>query len=78
MNPTDGLGTVLPGRRFSMIARSLLRRSAVPLGILTLGVLVVATGWLVLQGLPFLAGSALMCVFALGEIALLTTHPEDV
>jgi hypothetical protein len=61
-----------------MIVTPMLRRSAVPLGILALGSLVVATGWLVLQGLPFLAGSALMCVFALGEVALLTAHPEDV
>ena len=51
--------------------------NTVPLGVAVLGVLVVGTGWLVFQGLPFLVGCALTVVFAAAAIALLTTRPSN-
>lgn len=59
-----------------MTVRPALHRSTVPLGVTALGALVVATGWLVLLGLPFALGCGLMCLWALGEIGLLTTRRD--
>jgi hypothetical protein len=49
----------------------------VPLGVAVLGALVVGTGWLVLQGLPFLVGCGLTFVLALAGVGLLTSHLRD-
>jgi len=51
--------------------------NTVPLGVAVLGVLVVGTGWLVFQGLPFLVGCALAVAFAAAAIALLTMRPSN-
>ena len=51
-------------------------QSTVPIGVGVLGALVVATGWLVLQGLPFLVGCALSVGFAACAVALLVPHRE--
>jgi hypothetical protein len=40
----------------------------------TLGILVIATGWLLIEGLPFVLGCAIMCAAAAGAIALATSH----
>lgn len=49
-------------------------QSTVPIGVGVLGALVIATGWLVLQGLPFLLGCALTVAFAACAVALLVSH----
>jgi hypothetical protein len=49
-------------------------QSTVPIGVGVLGALVIATGWAVLQGLPFLLGCALTVVFAGCAVALLVAH----
>jgi hypothetical protein len=43
----------------------------------TLGILVIATGWLLIEGLPFVLGCAIMCAAAAGAIALATSHLRD-
>ena len=60
-----------------MTVRPVSDRNTVPLGVAVLGALVVGTGWLMFQGLPFLVGCALMLALALAEIALLTMRPSD-
>jgi hypothetical protein len=52
-------------------------RNTVPLGVAVLGALVVGTGWLVLQGLPFLVGCGLTLVLATAAVGLLTAHLRD-
>jgi hypothetical protein len=54
-----------------MSQRSTQSQSTVPIGVGVLGALVVLAGWLVLQGLPFLVGCALIAALAAGAIALL-------
>jgi hypothetical protein len=57
-----------------MSVRTTQNQGAVPLGVGVLGALVLVTGWLVLQGMPF----ALGCVLAVGLasccVALLVPH----
>jgi hypothetical protein len=57
-----------------MSVRSTQNQSTVPIGVGVLGGLVLITGWLVLQGMPF----ALGCVLAVGlagcAVALLVPH----
>jgi hypothetical protein len=60
-----------------MTVRQVPERSTVPLGVAVLGALVVGTGWLVLQGLPFLVGCGLTFVLALAGVGLLTSHLRD-
>jgi len=57
-----------------MTVRPASDRNTVPLGVAVLGALVVGTGWLVLQGLPFLVGAGLTLALAAVAIALLTAH----
>ena len=57
-----------------MTVRPASDRNTVPLGVAVLGALVVGTGWLVLQGLPFLVGVGLTLGLATIAIALLTAH----
>ena len=57
-----------------MSLRSAENQSTVPIGIAVLGALVVATGWLVLQGLPFLVGCVLSVGLAACAVALLVPH----
>ncbi|HLB39228.1 MAG TPA: hypothetical protein VJM84_02135 [Actinomycetota bacterium] len=52
-------------------------RSTVPLGVAILGALVLGTGWLVLQGLPFIVGCLVTFCLAAGATALLTAHLRD-
>ena len=51
--------------------------NTVPLGVAVLGVLVVGTGWLVFQGLPFLVGCALTVAFARGRDRPADDAPEQ-
>jgi len=60
-----------------MTVRPVSDRNTVPLGVAVLGALVVGTGWLVLQGLPFLVGCALTFGLAVAAIAMLTAHLRD-
>jgi len=60
-----------------MTVRPASNRTTVPLGVAVLGALVVGTGWLVLQGLPFLIGVGLTLGLAAGAIVLLTVHRDD-
>jgi hypothetical protein len=60
-----------------MTVRPASDRITVPLGVAVLGALVIGTGWLVLQGLPFLVGCALTFGLAAAAIALLTAHLRD-
>jgi hypothetical protein len=48
-------------------------RTTVPIGVAILGALVVGTGWLVLQGLPFIVGCVATFCLAGAAIVLLTT-----
>ena len=56
-----------------MTVKPLVDRTA-PVGIGVLGILVIATGWLLIEGLPFVLGCAIMCAAAAGAIALATSH----
>jgi hypothetical protein len=60
-----------------MTVRPASDRNTVPLGVAVLGALVVGTGWLVLQGLPFLVGVGLTLGLAAAAVVLLTTHLRD-
>ena len=60
-----------------MTVRPASDRNTVPLGVAVLGALVVGTGWLVLQGLPFLLGVGLTLGLAAAAVVLLTTHLRD-
>jgi len=57
-----------------MTVRPASDRNTVPLGVAVLGALVVGTGWLVLQGLPFLVGVGLTLGLATIAIVLLTAR----
>ncbi|MEP6973620.1 MAG: hypothetical protein ABI869_05695 [Actinomycetota bacterium] len=60
-----------------MTARPASDHHTVPIGVAVLGALVVATGWLMVQGLPFLAGCGLTFAFAAVAVGLLTAHLRD-
>ena len=60
-----------------MTVKPLVQRSTLPVGMATLGVLVIATGWLLIEGLPFVLGCAIMCAAAACAIALVTSHLRD-
>jgi hypothetical protein len=60
-----------------MTVRSLTERTRLPVGMAVLGILVIATGWLLIEGLPFVLGCAIMCAAAAGAIALATSHLRD-
>jgi hypothetical protein len=57
-----------------MSLRSAENQSTVPIGVAVLGALVVVTGWLVLQGVPFLLGCVVNVAFAACAVALLVPH----
>ena len=57
-----------------MTVRTLTERTRLPVGMATLGVLVIGTGWLLIEGLPFVLGCAIMCAAAAAAIALATSH----
>jgi hypothetical protein len=54
-----------------MTVHPLQHRAAVPAGVTALAAIVVATGWLMIQGLPFAIGCLISVGAALGAIALL-------
>ena len=54
-----------------MSLRSAPNQATIPLAIGALGAMVIAGGWLVLHGLPFLVGCALEVTLAAVAIALL-------
>jgi hypothetical protein len=54
-----------------MSLRSAQSHAAIPIAVAALGALVVASGWLVLHGLPFLVGCVLEVALAAAAIALL-------
>jgi hypothetical protein len=60
-----------------MTGRSLSDRTRLPVGMAVLGIVVIATGWLLIQGLPFVLGCAIMCAAAAGAIALATSQLRD-
>jgi hypothetical protein len=60
-----------------MTVKPLTERTALPVGIGALGVLVIATGWLIIDGLPFVLGCAVICASAAAAIALATSHLRD-
>ena len=43
-----------------MTVKPLVQRSTLPVGMATLGVLVIGTGWLLIEGLPFVLGCAII------------------
>jgi hypothetical protein len=57
-----------------MSQRSAQSPSTVPIGVGVLGVLVVVSGWLVIQGLPFLLGCVLDVGLVACAIAMLVPH----
>jgi hypothetical protein len=59
-----------------MTVKPLVERTA-PVGIAVLGVLVIATGWLLIEGLPFVLGCFVMCGLAAAAIVLSTSHLRD-
>ena len=59
-----------------MTVKPLVERGA-PVGIAVLGILVIATGWLLIEGLPFIFGCLIMCGAAAGAIALATSQLRD-
>jgi hypothetical protein len=59
-----------------MTVKPLVERTA-PVGIAVLGILVVATGWLLIEGLPFVLGCAMICGLAAAAIVLSTSHLRD-
>jgi hypothetical protein len=59
-----------------MTVKPLLDRTA-PVGIGVLGILVIATGWLLIEGLPFVLGCVVMCGLAAAAIVLSTSHLRD-
>src|SRR4029079_8666246 len=61
----------------AMTVRPLVQRSTLPVGRAARGVLLIATGWLLIEGLPFVLGCAIMCAAAAGAIALATSHLRD-
>ena len=60
-----------------MTVKTLTQRTRLPLGMAALGILVIATGWLLIEGLPFVLGCVIMCAAAAGAIALATSHLRD-
>lgn len=60
-----------------MTVRSVTERTRLPVGMAALGILVIATGWLLIEGLPFVLGCLIMCAAAAGAIALATSHLRD-
>jgi len=60
-----------------MTVRSLTERTRLPVGMAVLGILVIATGWLLIEGLPFVLGCAIVCAAAAAAIALATSHLRD-
>ena len=60
-----------------MSVRSTQNQGTVPVAVGVLGLLVLVTGWLVLQGMSFLLGCVLTSVFAACAIALLVPRPAS-
>jgi peptidoglycan/LPS O-acetylase OafA/YrhL len=59
-----------------MTVKPLVERTA-PVGIAVLGFLVIATGWFLIEGLPFVLGCLVMCALAAAAIVLSTSHLRD-
>jgi hypothetical protein len=59
-----------------MSQRSAQNPSTVPIGVGVLGAFVLITGWLVIEGLPFLVGCALNVGLAACAIALLVSRRQ--
>ena len=57
-----------------MSQRTTQNQSTVPIGVGLLGLLVLLSGWLLVQGLPFLIGCAMDLVLAATAIELLVPH----
>jgi len=60
-----------------MTVKPLVQRSTLPVGMAVLGIVVIATGWLMIEGLPFVLGCVIMCGAAAAAIALATSHLRD-
>ncbi len=60
-----------------MTVRHVTQRNTVPIGVTVLGALVLGTGWLVIQGLPFLLGCALTLGLAAAAVGLLTAPVRE-
>ena len=59
-----------------MTVKPLVERSPAR-GMAVLGILVIATGWLLIEGLPFVLGCVVMCGLAAAAIVLSTSHLRD-
>jgi hypothetical protein len=71
------LETALPQQEvLPMTVKPLVELTA-PAGIAVLGILVIATGWLLIEGLPFVLGCVVMCGLAASAIVLATSHLRD-
>jgi hypothetical protein len=60
-----------------MTVKPLVQRSTVPVGMAVLGIVVIATGWLLIEGLSFVVGCAIVCAAAAGAIVLATSQPRE-
>jgi hypothetical protein len=60
-----------------MTVKPLVQRSTFPVGMAVLGIVVIATGWFLIEGLPFVLGCAIVCAAAAAAIALATSHPRE-
>jgi hypothetical protein len=60
-----------------MTVRSLTQRTRLPVGMAVLGIVVIATGWLLIEGFPFVLGCAIVCAAAAAAIMLATSHLRD-
>ena len=60
-----------------MTVRPTSKPATVPLVVLALAAIVVATGWLVVEGMPFIVGVAITCALVVVAIGVLTTHLDD-
>ena len=60
-----------------MTVRPTSNPATVPLVVLALAAIVVATGWLVVEGMPFIVGVAITCALVVVAIGVLTAHLDD-
>jgi hypothetical protein len=60
-----------------MTVKPLVQRSTFPVGMAVLGIVVIATGWLLIEGLSFVVGCAIVCAAAAGAIVLATSQPRE-
>src|SRR3954471_23963697 len=75
--PMPSKTALFPSRRSCQTVKPLVQRSTLPVGMAVLGIVVIVTGWLLLEGVPFVLGCAITCAAAAAAIALATSHLRD-